>query len=63
MERLAFYQYVDRKNGEIMKINSAIKGGNTLKEYIKDHISVLSYFELVKQMIDMLKKVQGEGSP
>lgn len=51
----------DRKNGEIMKINSVTKSGNTLKEYIKDHISVLSYFELVKQMIDMLKKVQGEG--
>ncbi len=44
-----------------MKIGSVNKGGNTLKEYIKDHISVLSYFELVKQLIDMLKKVQGDG--
>lgn len=40
-----------------MKTNS----GDTLKKYIKEHISVLSYFELVKQIIDMIKKVQGDG--
>ncbi len=43
-----------------MKMNNT-KSGESLKEYIKGHISVLSYFELIKQMIDMLKKVQGEG--
>lgn len=61
MDKLGILLVCDRKNGETMKINSGIKGSNTLKEYIKDHISVLSYFELVKQIIDMLKKVQGEG--
>lgn len=44
-----------------MKMNNNTKSGESLKEYIKDYISVLSYFELVKQMVDMLKKVQGEG--
>lgn len=34
---------------------------DTLKKHIKDYISVSFYFELVKQIIDMLKKVQGEG--
>lgn len=40
-----------------MKTNS----GNALKKYIKEHISVSAYFELVKQIIDMIEKVQGEG--
>ncbi len=43
-----------------MKMNNA-KSGDSLKGYIKSHISVLSYFELIRQMLDMLKKVQGEG--
>lgn len=44
-----------------MKMNHNVKNGEVLKEYIKNYISVLSYFELIKQIIDMLKKVQGEG--
>lgn len=44
-----------------MKMNTNTKSGESLKDYIKGHISVLSYFELVKQLVDMLKKVQGEG--
>lgn len=44
-----------------MKVNTNTKSGESLKDYIKGHISVLSYFELVKQLVDMLKKVQGEG--
>lgn len=40
-----------------MKMNS----DNALKKYIKGYISVLSYFELIRQIIDMLIKVQGEG--
>ncbi len=44
-----------------MKVNTNTKSGESLKDYIKGHISVLSYLELVKQLIDMLMKVQGEG--
>ncbi|MBR4083908.1 MAG: FHA domain-containing protein [Lachnospiraceae bacterium] len=44
-----------------MKVNTNTKSGESLKDYIKGHISVLSYFELIKQTVDMLKKVQGEG--
>lgn len=48
---------MQRKDDKIMKTDY----NNTLKKYIKEHISVSFYFELLKQMIDMLKKVQGQG--
>lgn len=38
-----------------------MNSGDTLKTYIKEHISVSTYFDLVKQVVDMIKKVQGEG--
>lgn len=44
-----------------MKVNNNTKSGEPVKDYIKNHISVLSYFELIKQLVEMLKKVQGEG--
>lgn len=37
------------------------KQGTPLRNYIKNHINVSTYFEMVEQIINMLKKVQGEG--